>query len=222
VGTSLNSLQELQQRGWTKLTFAATGEGEFLEEIKALSARFGVPVCARKRSALIEKITPTSTDFAKPSSLSKQFGLGSFPLHTDCAHWTRPPRYVILASLEDDKTRSPTILLDSKRMKLSVQERQDIADGLFLAANGRRSFFCSIFDDQNHFIRFDPGCMRPHNESAIHAMQAYSTDRHTDYLHEIYWSAGQAIVIDNWRLLHGRNASPRTIRNREIWRVLVQ
>lgn len=213
---------DLNSQGWSEVTITASCEKAFERELLSLSMQLGVPVASRTRGDLVEKLTPISRERAKPRSLSKKFGLDSFPLHTDCAHWTKPPRFLILASRANDSSGTLTILLDTRGLKYLAGEKQDVLEGLFLASNGRHSFFCSIQDVENSCTRFDPGCMRPRNDSAVRAMRAYTANRHIDRLYEVYWSAGQVMIIDNWRVLHGRTSIVPSTNNRELWRVLVQ
>ncbi len=216
-------IKQLEDQGWCEVAPLSTScQQTFEEELLALATQLGTPVSSRSRGSIVEKLTPLSPENANPRSLSKQFGIGAFPLHTDCAHWTQPPHYIILASRKSDPSNSATILLDTYSPILSVNEKRDVSEGLFQVSNGRHSFFCSMQDIENRFIRFDSGCMSPQNDPAVHAMNTYSADRHIDHLHEIYWSAGQAIIIDNWRVVHGRRTVDNNADNREIWRVLVK
>jgi hypothetical protein len=79
-----------------------------------------------------------------------------------------------------------------------------VRDGVFLVSNGSHSFYSSILSPGRPFIRFDMACMRPTDAQACEAERAFS-----DYLNqtervEIAWESGDIVVIDNWRVLHGR------------------
>ena len=41
----------------------------------------------------IQHLTPKEVSDASPNTYSGKFGTSSFPLHTDLAHWARPPRF---------------------------------------------------------------------------------------------------------------------------------
>lgn len=40
----------------------------------------------------VHRIVPKATDAAGSNSYSGLYGLGTFPFHTDMAHWRPPPR----------------------------------------------------------------------------------------------------------------------------------
>jgi hypothetical protein len=51
-------------------------------------------------------------------------------------------------------------------------------------------------------IKYDTNCMNPINDSAkkvAHLMREINPD-----VFEISWSGDKAIIIDNWKMLHGR------------------
>jgi hypothetical protein len=43
----------------------------------------------------VQELRPRGRD-NRLNSYSSRFGFGSFPMHTDFAHWFIPPRYVVL------------------------------------------------------------------------------------------------------------------------------
>src|SRR5438445_588509 len=58
--------------------------------------------------AAVQTLTPRSIDDSMPNTYSGNFGQAEFPLHTDLAHWARPPRYILLRCIrgtEHAKTR---------------------------------------------------------------------------------------------------------------------
>lgn len=46
--------------------------------------------------APVQTLVPHDSDEAQPNTYSGNFGRSDFPLHTDLAHWVRPPRYFAL------------------------------------------------------------------------------------------------------------------------------
>lgn len=155
-------------------------------------------------------LKPTLHSKASPVSYSGIFGLNEFPLHTDMAHWKRPPRYLVLVS-EKGSADVRTPLLDSSKLietigyqKLTralVQPRRPVRGRLPLmrllqAANENISIF-----------RWDSVFLKPASpagatgvaalENAIAAEVSYPLCLHDQ---------GCGVVIDNWRMLHGRSA----------------
>jgi hypothetical protein len=58
----------------------------------------------------VQSLIPRSRQHASPSSYSGIYGKNSFPLHTDMAHWSVPPHYLMLRCIEPDKSVKTTIL----------------------------------------------------------------------------------------------------------------
>src|SRR5881396_827254 len=44
----------------------------------------------------VQTLRPRLVDESLTNQYSGRYGLGEFPLHTDLAHWARPPRYFLL------------------------------------------------------------------------------------------------------------------------------
>ena len=57
-------------------------------DLDQMLPRSGIPT--------VQKIKPRKECEAPKSQYSGVFGLGEFPLHTDLAHWAKPPRYFML------------------------------------------------------------------------------------------------------------------------------
>ncbi|WP_366936781.1 TauD/TfdA family dioxygenase [uncultured Thiothrix sp.] len=50
---------------------------------------------------------------------------------------------------------------------------------------------------------------------------ALSEQRLKDYVTSITWSEGDVLILDNWKVLHGRGQGPRVEKDRTLVRVLV-
>jgi hypothetical protein len=114
---------------------------------------------------------------AHEASLSKKFGLGPFPFHTDTAHWAIPGRYLILACLYTGRDGALTRVVDRTQIQLSEVELEAARSAVFFVRNGRHSFFSSIFATDGSFIRFDPGCMEPTDDVASQVIRSFSIER---------------------------------------------
>lgn len=84
--------------------------------------------------------------FAATNSLSRRYGRGAFPLHTDGAHRLNPPQFIILTCVEPGVCAVPTMLVRMSDMKLTAVERQIAETEAFLFLNGRRSFYSTILN----------------------------------------------------------------------------
>jgi alpha-ketoglutarate-dependent taurine dioxygenase len=171
---------------------------------------------------MVEPIVPETVETARPSSLSRKFGLRPLPLHTDTAHWTVPCRYLGLACLDTGPTATPTFLLDSWAAQLSESESLLCRSAVFAIRNGRRSFYGSIMETDRPFIRLDPGCMMALSSEGDVALEAFNIQRHTSVLHRQDWKAGDILVVDNWRVLHARGYDAPTARGRILIRTMIR
>jgi alpha-ketoglutarate-dependent taurine dioxygenase len=215
-----NELHEgLDARGWYAFSpHERPEEGALTERIHDIARLLGEIVPGRDRQ-LIERVVPRQLSEAFSGSLSSVYGLKQLPLHTDTAHWPTPCRFLILACLEVGPLPVPTDLLDSYRMTLSDDNVAACRRAPFLVRNGKRSFYSSIVDEDRQFMRFDRGCMTPCCKQGRTVLEAFDPRRHAPASHE--WKRGDILVINNWRVLHGRGGE-RTAPGRVLLRAMIQ
>ncbi|MGH6936711.1 MAG: TauD/TfdA family dioxygenase [Methylocella sp.] len=215
-------LQELQkslgQNGWAIFDFP--NKVRMREDIEVLAALLGRPIAGRGTEA-IEILQPTKKVAAHASSLSRQHGYGTFPLHCDTAHWLTPCHYILLGCVEPGIFSTPTLLLDFAEIELNRAEKASLRVETFLIKNGRRSFYGTIRGD-HLFLRFDPGCMTPVSKTGYAAMDLLSYKRNKKSVREVHWHPGRGLLIDNWRILHGRAAVATAGQGRVLLRTMIQ
>jgi alpha-ketoglutarate-dependent taurine dioxygenase len=212
--------QHLRRCGWASVSPDADG-APIAERAAELATVLG-EIVAPRRNGVSESVSPRSATDARMPSLSRKFGLGFLPLHCDTAHWMVPCRYVVLACVETGHVDAPTLLLDTSSLDLSDAERLLARSACFLVRNGRRSFYASMMDSHRSFVRVDPGCMEPVTETAVEAMSLYSYDRQRHKTAHFHWKIGKILVIDNWRVLHGRGNNTPVDPTRRLLRIYVQ
>ena len=211
-------LSELEAQGWVVLS----NQGQGLDACMLdLAKKLGTPAPGRNNT-IIERLKPVDHEQAPPQSLSRQYGFGAFPLHNDTAHWPIPCRYVVLGCEEPGNVESPTVFLDTQRLDLCREETSCINTASFFVKNGRRSFYSSICSKDRPFFRFDPGCMHPVSVDGEKAMRALLSERHVQNFVEISWQKNKVAIIDNWRVLHGRNNKGQADPCRSLLRVMVR
>src|SRR5260370_12977058 len=86
---------ELNTRGWTCVT-GSSSRSALLE----LARSIGRPVPSPS-GELVRELAPKPPAAAGRGTLSKAYGMGAFPLHTDTAFWPVPARYVVLLASGD-------------------------------------------------------------------------------------------------------------------------
>jgi Taurine catabolism dioxygenase TauD, TfdA family len=213
--------ERLAAVGWLVISTDATTQASLAAEVTSIAAMLGEMVPGRTRQ-LVEVVKPETPETAHAASLSSRFGLLPFPLHTDGAHWTVPCRYLVLACLEPGPLQTPTLLLDTKLIQLSESQKLLCHSAVFGIRNGRQSFYGSILDSNNPFIRLDPGCMAPLSQDGVDALALFHTARFTAQAYHHDWRRGDIVVFDNWRVLHGRGYQSPTAQGRILMRTMVQ
>ena len=213
--------EQLLAMGWAKIPASANAE-PLDAGLIAMANALGKPVGCRAGRILVESLRPTIKERAKPSSLSRQYSTGTFPLHADTAHWTTPCRYVVLGCADSGGADRATLLLDTSDLPFEDRERDRLYSTPFRVTNGRRSFFSTILSKKRPYIRLDPGCMSPVTPAGAQALATLSKDKWATEVVRFQWSINDILIIDNWRVLHGRVASSEKDDTRELHRILIQ
>jgi alpha-ketoglutarate-dependent taurine dioxygenase len=191
-------LKLLDDQGWT-ITRTAD-----IDELINLSECLGQPLPSRAGASIIDELRPISKREAQPRSLSALHGLNGFPLHTDTAHWRTPARYIALRAATNQSGARPTAFLNLQSLKFQPEEVAALKRATFSVRNGRHSFLCTMISADNSMLRFDPGCMTPTSNVAASALAMFSAKVNVSHRHRIFWRQGDTLILDNWRLLHGR------------------
>ena len=211
----------LETRGWALMTLSSPTEG-LCHQLLRLAAQLGTPMASRPGGDLCDTLIPTAAHSAKPRSLSKIHAGGEFPLHIDTAHWLTPCRYVMLACISPGSGSRPTLLLDTRRLPLSKEHASLLRSEPLRVTNGRNSFFSTILSKTRLFVRFDPGCMTATTPAGVEALAVLAQKNWPDYIETVHWNAGTALVMDNWRLLHGRGHAEYSDPDRKLLRISIR
>lgn len=211
--------QDLNAKGWVQIQ--PVGSDELIGTLIEYGKELGTPVIARKSAGVVQKLVPLSKGNAYPNSLSSKYAIEAFPLHNDTAHWITPCRYLILGCMDEGESVRPTTLLDFSSLEITMEEKGELQSSPFIIKNGRNSFYANILAKHKDFIRYDPGCMIPVNSRSNKIADLFSSKRAQDSTTEVQWKQGMIIIIDNWRMLHGRGKPMGRGKDRELYRVLV-
>jgi Taurine catabolism dioxygenase TauD, TfdA family len=212
---------DLEKNGWATTSLSLHTSSTLSESVVKIASTFGNIISARS-GAKLQTLSPRSEHDARAATLSRKFGYGELPLHCDTAHWPVPCRYIVLACVTAGCVEAPTILLDSFATNLSDEEHLLTRSASFIVRNGRNSFYANLIDRDRPFIRIDPGCMEPAAECSIEAMRLYSYERQRGQVAKFHWKAGDVLIVDNWRMLHGRGNTSVADPNRRLLRAYVQ
>lgn len=158
----------------------------------------------------IQLLTPRTDTASPPNTYSGNFGTGEFPLHTDLAHWAVPPRYIALRCLTGTSSVTTSVLdslgvvqsvgKEALRMAI-VQPRRPLRNGKHLlrllekpdAANSDR-------------IRWDAIFLKPSNAfAAATVADVREAILDAQPVQFVLREPGDTLVLDNWRVFHGRS-----------------
>jgi len=210
IPLSVNVVAELRNRlrevGWAELDSACAGD------VLDLAWQLGRPGPSRPGGEMVDHLIPLARSQAHLRSMSAVFGKGAFPFHTDLAHFSDPPRFVLIRAERVDGIARQTLLQDFRSLELTQTTRQLLAHGPFFIRGGHRPFLCAIADrvpgSAEEIVRYDGCCMTPASSSARRAELALTQKMSEAEPVRIEWYRGRTIVIDNWRVLHARAATP--------------
>ena len=178
----------------------------------------------RLPEGVVQVLQPRRKSESSTKTYSGTFGLGQFPLHTDLAHWLVPPRYLMLRCQEPG-VETYTTLMPARELESALGA--DVIENALVCprsavADGTRCLLSVSFSvDFTRGIRWDPVFLVPMNDHVTKISTAlssfeWSNPRSTAIsLSEI----GDTLILDNWRVLHGRSRVPIGDMGRAIDRV---
>lgn len=163
--------------------------------------------------ASVQYLTPKIEEGSTPNTYSGNFGIADFPLHTDLAHWAVPPRYLALRCVIGSKGVT-TRVLDGKLIENSigrhrllrtlVQPRRRLAGGKHLLR-----LLDMVPAEGTERMRWDPLFLRPANDVAAEVLNEVRNALMVIVPEEVnLYAPGDTLLIDNYRMLHGRSPVP--------------
>lgn len=192
------------------------------QEVLAVANGLGRVRGSRPNRCMVERLSPMKAEMALPRSLSRIFSQGAFPLHTDTAYWAVPARFIVLGCVCEGAGGRVTTLLNWHDLSLTFQEMQILKTSPFRVINGRSSFFTTILPIDERFLRFDQCCMSAVSHNPDEVSDILSLKKRSDKVTNFEWEAGNILVFDNWRMLHGRGRASVDDPERTLLRVTVE
>lgn len=168
-----------------------------------LASGLGAPTPGRRSGPMLESIKMLDRHESRPRSLSRLSGLDAQPWHVDGAHWSVPPRFLVLGCQSVAGKDAPTTQLfrmrDVELLSAPHAHREP-----FVVRNGSGSFYSTVSSRDRDWVRFDPGCMTPLTDAgrSLAAGLRLAGDRP---FFDFAWKAGDILVIDNWTMFHRRS-----------------
>lgn len=172
----------------------------------------------------IQELRPSNNDSHHLHRYHGNFGLGEYPAHTDLAHWDRPPRFLMLrAKNGNNKVNTHiyshagalTLLPDDlvKRAIFAPRKNTGIPTPLSM----------TIFSREVFGIRWDPLFIYPLNDAAKKCDEIIRSPEFTSSRIEVSMAhQADTLIVDNWRVMHGRSSVPIDAMSRVIERVYLE
>ena len=128
----------------------------------------------------------------------------------------------MLACVSPGSASRPTLLMDARRLPLNEHQSSLLHSTPLRVTNGRNSFFSTILSKARPFVRFDPGCMTATTTDGVKALAALAKENWPDHIETVFWEAGSVVVMDNWRMLHGRGHADCPDSDRILLRISIR
>lgn len=197
-------ISELETNFFVKLKVKTTSD--FL----SLGENIGEIIPSRRNSSQIDFLTVKNKSLTE-RSLSSKFGVDAFPLHTDGAYLSNPPKYILLRNPGSSNTCTTVLCVPH----LSKKETKEIEKDVWLINGGRGKFYGNLIEFENNYFRYryDLNCMRPALSINSNSEEIFKASISKAKYFEIQWKNNDCLIFNNWKLLHARsNASKATER----------
>ena len=168
----------------------------------------------------VQILQPRNKSRTLENQYSGSYGMGEFPLHTDLAHWARPPRYMVLRWMKGVADVA-TMLLPSSAVtrQLGSNALKRALARPRRAIPNRRQCLLPLSFSEGHAqgFRWDPLFLIPMNGAAQQVEEIMSANAwsQADLIVLKLVNPGDTLILDNWRFLHGRSkVSPSEVGRR--------
>jgi len=170
----------------------------------------------------VQSLKPRAKRADIKNQYSGHFGLDDFPLHTDLAHWFRPPRYILLRCIVGSSSVVTKVLP-------CMTVRQRLGDSTIRKAIVRprknklgipNCLLPVSFTEHNvQSFRWDSIFLVPVNETAKEIYDFLTSKVvESDVDSQLLKNPGDTLIIDNWTTLHGRSQVEKSSNDRIIER----
>lgn len=210
--------EDLELKGWVEVDNIHS-----TDELFEIAETVG-DVVRHPDGQLLNIIVPKKRSNAVSGTFSAKHGLDGFPLHTDTAFWPLPTRYIILmvdGNTENGTLVVPISLVFSRLDKFTINAANKSISIVNIPSG---QHYCStVFREGNESgFRYDSCSMVPANESAKVFNKVFTNTLNEIKPKEIMWTGRNALIIDNWKTLHGRSAISRYSKKRKLNRIYLR
>jgi L-asparagine oxygenase len=213
VGEQLvNLATQLLEKGYAQIRANNIEESTF-----GLATRIG-SVSSIPGISTVQLLSPYTQACAPLNSYGSIYGLGHFPLHTDMAHWYAPPRYLLLRCIRP-APEVKTLILHSDRI-FADEDEVTLRRALFRPRRPLDSRLTALRVFESGRCRWDSVFIIPMTLTAMELRERILERIDTAAIEEVsLLDSSDAVIIDNWRVLHGRRDVSLTSVHRKIERI---
>lgn len=177
--------------------------------------------------ATVQTLKPRTITDSQPNTYSGNFGRAEFPLHTDLAHWARPPRYILLRCIKGAKNVLTRILSGQQLVEAFGSDRlhSTLVQPRRPMRNGKQLLRLLEWSEDlsRYLLRWDSIYLHPASPASSRAFgEVDEFLRVTQPIEVNLIEQGDTLLIDNWRSLHGRSAAGEEGLTRHIERVYLK
>lgn len=169
----------------------------------------------------MESLVASPKDSKPLNTYGGNYGYGQLPLHTDLAHWYRPPRYVLLRCISGTSSVATHLL---GRRQLEGWIPQSLMKRALFSPRRRidgKLFLLRMIESQ--LLRWDQLFLKPQNAAAREVVERMQEIASAIPVTSVTLArAGQTLLIDNWAVLHGRSAIPPSETKRKLDRIYLE
>lgn len=207
-------LKELNKKGWVEVE-GVTSDSDILKIANNIGQ-----IRPHTNNEIIFSLKPSNGANKLNGTLSNIYGFNDFPLHTDTAFWIKPVRFILLSSYKISKSQTIISSCDSIFEQLDINDLKSAERAIFKVQTLHSQFYTSLIFRENGIIgfKYDPNCMKPanyHGKRFVEIIKRISIETI-----KVNWCGNKAVLIDNWKMLHGRNAVDPS-ENRELKRIYI-
>lgn len=217
VGIEKRRRSEIDSQGWIVVP-GITSEAGLLNLARSL----GTPVPSAS-GELVKKLRVVAPDNARFGTFSAAYGRGQFPLHSDTAFWPLPARYIAFRACGDLRRNTTILSFQEFFEECESKSRDLVRKSVWLLRTPSASSYCSMTFRMGVEIgfRYDSQCMFPANSAARQLARMFDGLSRSRG-HSLEWVPDQAVVLSNWRMLHGRGSAPLDEGERILERIYVR
>jgi alpha-ketoglutarate-dependent taurine dioxygenase len=212
-----SDLKILDNNGWVEI-HGLHLDNELLSLANSLGTVIGHP-----NGCQVFTLKPKNGLSSTKGTFSHKNGFNKFPLHTDTAFFVNPIRYMLLSSNKPSATTTTLLHIKSLFEKLNEHEKKIASNAIFKVKTNETSFYTALLfkEHESKAIKYDPTCMFPANNSAKQIQTKFTELFKQIEVKHISWNEPKTVVIDNWKILHGRS-EVNPDENRELKRIYIK